>query len=192
MPNQSTAIAVVIGALGALLGVYFREAVRAAYKQKAVASKFDAQLSALRGELLEKPDTRNLLMIGLAWHSERLEAIRTDGVTGYQEVEEKYKVRLAELRKELEAGNEEVDASLKKLYAAYREMPEKAFAYTEKQWDAFSQSLVTGTSLITDDEAASLVWHSTDCCTSKPSPENRALDPQHCYHNACERKLRRR
>ena len=159
MNSAVSILAVAIGVVGALLGVYFREAVRRAYRQKEVAAKLDAQLSTIRATLIENEQTLSLLVMGEIWSKERITALVERGKAGYIEVENKYKKKLKEARAEFLKGDKDIDRQLNELHRRYREMPERVFAYHLQQFELCRDLLLNERGLITDDEAALLSWH---------------------------------
>lgn len=152
-----SAVAVIIGILGALIGVYFRESLRRAYRRKLIATKLEAQTNTLFFELA-KSDFIKVLAIASVWRDERANALQTKGTEGFLEVERKYKAKLQDMKKTIAAGDADTDKSIEKLHATYKEMPQNIFDYQKAQYGLVREELLSGRGLLTDEEAAELSW----------------------------------
>jgi hypothetical protein len=106
-------ITIIIGVIGALAGVYFRESLRKALRQKILASKLEAQLTDIFKDLTSN-EFVNLLVVGELWRKDREKALLEKGTEGFIDVEKKYEAMLKELKKKIENGDESVDEPLKK------------------------------------------------------------------------------
>lgn len=155
--TSPSAIAVIIGIVGALIGVYFRESLRRAYRQKLIATKLEAQINTLFFELV-RSDFIKILAIASVWSNERTTALQAQGSEGFIEVERKYNAKLQEMKKTIDAGDADTDKTIEKLHAAYKEMPQSIFDYHKAHYDLARDQLFSGLGLLTDEEAAELSW----------------------------------
>ncbi|MDD1777472.1 MAG: hypothetical protein LUQ65_04830, partial [Candidatus Helarchaeota archaeon] len=133
-------ITIIIGVIGALVGVYFRESLRKALRQKIIASKLEAQISDILRDL-SSSDFVNLFVIGESWRKDREKALLEKGAGGFFDVEKKYEAILEELKKKIEKGDENIDEPLRKLHGVYKEMPESLFRYHIQQLEIVRDSL---------------------------------------------------
>lgn len=155
--TSPSALVVFIGVLGALIGVYFRESLRRAYRQKLVATKLEAQINNLIRELM-KSEFKKILGIVSVWRDERATALRTRGSAGLLEVEQKYGTILQEIKKAVEEGSADVDLDIEKFYKTYKEMSPNVFDYHKEQYEVARESIYSGRGLLTEEEAAELSW----------------------------------
>lgn len=157
--DSASLIGIVIGVVGALLGVYYRESMRRAHRTQVLATKLEAQINELFHEFV-LGDFSDVLAIASVWNDERQEALRKRGKEGFFEVEKKYKNRLKEMREALTTGSESIDQKVRDLHQQYRVMPASVFEHSIGQLDKGWEAISEGRGLLSEDEAAELSWDS--------------------------------
>lgn len=150
-------ITIIIGIIGALAGVYFRESLRKALRQKIVASKLEAQLNDIFRDITSN-EFFNFFLFGELWRQDREKALLEKGHRGFIDVEKKYDAILKELKKKIENGDESVDEPLIKTHKVYKEMPESLFRYQIQQLEIVRDCLFKNIGFISEDEAAEISW----------------------------------
>jgi gas vesicle protein len=150
-------ITIIIGIIGALAGVYFRESLRKALRQKIVASKLEAQLTDIIRDITSN-EFVNLFVLGELWRKDREKALLEKGAGGFIDIEKKYEEILKELKKKIDNGDESVDEPLRKTYKVYKEMPESLFRYQIQQLEIVRDCLFKNIGFISEDEAAEISW----------------------------------
>lgn len=150
-------VTIIVGVVGALAGVYFRESLRKALRQKTLASKLEAQINDIFREITGN-EFVNLFAFGELWRNDRNKALLEKGAEGFIDVEKKYEAMLKELKKKIENGDESVDGPIGKMHKVYQEMPENLFRYHIQQLEIVRDSLFKNIGFISDDEAAEISW----------------------------------
>ena len=112
-------ILIIIGVLGALIGVYFRESLRHAYEVKDIAIRLESHLDSMVSGIL-KSEHKIVLVIAEKWRQETLKALSSQGPLSFEETEKKYEKLLKEARDLFIKGNEESDQALLKDYSTYQ------------------------------------------------------------------------
>jgi hypothetical protein len=102
---------VIIGILGAVVGVYFRESYRRALLQKRVAMQLDAYLTSWQMFLL-KTELRKLVSFGEEWHKELAEAFRTGGRDAFAQVYKKQQEKIKEMKSAVILGDSDIVEAL--------------------------------------------------------------------------------
>ena len=163
--DGSKLIAIVVGVVGALVGVYFRESFRRSVRQKLLASKLEAQV---REMILGVLTTRfsEILAVAEVWRKERLSALSEQGPQVWGEVERKWKGRLEQIKGKISEGHQEVDQALTRAREAYRKLPEKLFAYQIREFELLRDLLSSSTGFLSEDEAAEISWDTVACIVS--------------------------
>jgi hypothetical protein len=149
-------ISIIIGVIGALLGVYFRESLRAAHQQKLVALRLNAYLQNLIEEILDS-EFEKLFFTGVAWDKDITEAA-SKGIEAFQEVDEKYKKMLEEVKIKINEGVPEINKTVEKNYKSFREMDEEIFQFYIQQLEKAQNYLIRGVNFISDEDATKLSW----------------------------------
>jgi type II secretory pathway pseudopilin PulG len=104
-------VSVIIGILGALLGVYFRESMRKAEKQKITAVRLEAYLNEVIREFLEG-ELKDIFLLGAVLQEKSIEALKKGGREAYLKVHEDYKKLLEDIRKMIADGPPEINPAL--------------------------------------------------------------------------------
>ena len=150
-------LTVLIGVIGALLGVYFRENLRRALNQKRIAAQLHAYLSFWMMEIL-KTDLGVIIILVQEWDKERAEGYRTGGNKGFNEVWTKQQTQLKEIKTQIEAGGIDLLNSLSKQYQLLRKMPEPVFNAVMNDLIISRDALLQSQTFITDSDAAELAF----------------------------------
>lgn len=119
-------ISIIIGILGALLGVYFKESLRIAQQKKSIATQLEAYLNELLRDIVENPFLKQTFLIGEVWNKELGEAFKEEGGDGVQKINEKYKSNLEKLKSVLKNVSE-INSYIENLYKGFRELDEELF-----------------------------------------------------------------
>jgi hypothetical protein len=150
-------LAVLIGVIGALLGVYFRESLRRALNQKRIAAQLNAYLSYWEMTLL-KTDLGALIILVQEWDRERTEAYRTRGKAGFSEAWTKQQAQLKEIKKQIKSGGSDLLNSLSANHQLLRKMPDPVFEAFMNEIAISRDALLQSRTFITDSDAAELAW----------------------------------
>ncbi len=153
--SGASIIAVLVGAIGAIVGVYFRESVRRANQQKLIAIKLSAYLLDWNRSLDENP-LLSLFMWGIEWHKEEIESYKQKGLVGVNEVMTKHKRLLADIKNEIAKGNPELIRHLEKSHKDTRAMNNEQFSFSIENLDLTRKNLYNNYCFITDDEASNM------------------------------------
>lgn len=156
MTSLST-LAVIVGVIGALVGIYFRESLRHAYRQKFIATKLYVQINSLFREM-GTGEYKPVFLFAWTWSKERLTAFQTKGSAGYLDIERKYEAMVEELKNAIEEGNLDVDKGLEQAFKSSKAMPQSVFDNFVAEYKRTRDSFDSGTELLTDEEAAELSW----------------------------------
>src|SRR3990167_2389560 len=119
-------LAVIIGIVGALLGVYFLENFRRALNQKRIAAQLHAYLSYWEMALL-KTDLGALIILVQEWDKERAEGYRKGGKKGFSEVWDKQQAQLKDIKSQIKSGGSNLLNSLNANHQQLRKMPDSVF-----------------------------------------------------------------
>jgi hypothetical protein len=152
-------LAVVVGVAGALVGIYFRESLSRAYRQKQLAGLLEAQISDLYRGMVKNENLLPFVVLANKWTKEESQAIASDGTAGFLKIQEQHEKSMDQIKEAIESGNPEIDESLSEQYEIIHEMPERAFDYMMAQLEISRDNLMNGISLISDEAAAELSWH---------------------------------
>lgn len=150
-------ITIIIGTIGALVGVYFRESLRKALRQKTLASKLEAQVDDMLNDI-KSNDLAKLLEVVEMWQKDLKKALLEKGSKGLIDVEKEYETLLKKTKEQIENGLESVDEGLRKTYKLYKEMPESLFKFNFQHLAIIRDSLLKNIFFISDDEAAEISW----------------------------------
>jgi hypothetical protein len=150
-------LTVLIGVIGALLGVYFRENLSQALNQKRIAAQLHAYLSFWEMEIL-KTDFAVIIILVQEWDKERAEGYRKGGKKGFLEVWTKQQTQLKEIKTQIESGGSDFLNSLSDQHRLLRKMPEPVFNAVMNDLTISRDALLQSQTFITDSDAAELSW----------------------------------
>lgn len=151
-------ISIIVAIVGALLGVYLRESVRHAFRQKTIVAKLGAEIEGLKSDVL-MGSVPQLLELAEAWYKERIKAKAERGAEDAEEVDKIFEEKLKGVKETVEKGDKEFDKSLRQQYELFREMPDRIFEYYIEQYKIVRDRLLSDSELISRDDAAELGWH---------------------------------
>ncbi len=155
--DEAKWLAVIVGALGALVGVYFRENLRRALNQKRIAAQLHAYLSYWEMVLL-KGDLGAYIVLVQEWDKERAEGYRKAGKKGFSDAWNKQQAQLKEIKSQIKSGGSELLNSLSANHQKLRKMPDSVFDAFMDEIKATRDALVHSRTFISDSDAAELAW----------------------------------
>lgn len=150
-------LTVLIGVIGALLGVYFRENLRRSLNQKRITAQLHAYLSYWEMDIL-KSDLGLLIVLVQEWDKERTEGFRTGGKKGFTEVWTKQQTQLKEIKSQIKSGGGDLLNSLSANHQQLRKMPEPVFEAFTNELTTQRDALLLSQTFITDSDAAEIAW----------------------------------
>ncbi len=145
-------LTVIIGIIGALLGVYFREMLREAIQRKKIAAQLEAYLDDWRTDILENEDLAIIMGAASAWNSKEVKALQKSNNTFF-EARDEYKVKLKELKNVMQEK--------KSGEGIYREIRSLSIFEIDQRLSGLREAregLLKNITMISDDDAALLSW----------------------------------
>lgn len=155
-------ISVIIGVIGALLGVYLREALRLAYQQKAIASRLNSYLLYWQKTILEEEHLFDITYLGIEWHKEYINAIHKGfSAEDLVKLDEKWEKKIKEIKEAIEnedptlnINEEEVNEQIAKV--------KHRFGVLLEFLNSTKQNIMDAKSYISDQEAGLLGFYTSD------------------------------
>lgn len=148
-------LAVIIGALGAIFGVYIRENLRRAFNQKRIATQLEAYLLYWEMGILNS-DFGHLVLMAQEWNKERDIAMRSKGKAGFIEVWKKQQAELQDIKTKISMGTPDGKKMLESNHQIMREMSEEVFRATIEDLGNERDALLENRTFISDQDAAEL------------------------------------
>lgn len=150
-------VSIIIGALGALLGVYLRESYRRALNQRRIAVQLDAYLNYWQMDLL-RSDFGSLVILVENWDKERMEALKAGGEKAFVEVYQKQGELIKDIKRAVKSGDKTFVSALEGNYSTLKKMSDNVFDLFLSEMTYARGALLSGKSFITDQDAAELSW----------------------------------
>ncbi len=147
-------LAVIIGIFGAIIGVYFREALRKANERLKAAIYLESNLRYWLKVGLESEKFKDFLVVGFYYSEKKRKAIETGNLKEISRISEEFKNKLSSLRDDSEWLKEQIHETIQK------EKPLKKEELNEvvKELDRRIHSLEEGDGLIRTSDLAYLDW----------------------------------
>jgi len=147
-------LAVIIGVIGALLGVYLKEALRKAHARLFSASRLEAYLRYWLSLALENKVLFSIIAAGYTFSEKEKTALLSGNVEKIEKVRKDLADRLDKLLEELKKQPDIATDLIKKIKRFQKDEIEVIF------WeiDRFLESFDNGTAFVTTEEAGQLSW----------------------------------
>jgi len=154
--DETKIIAIVIGIIGALIGVYFREAIRNAKLKLQTAVRLDVNIRHLLSTGLENKSYEDLFITGFAISTKEREALRTGNYEKISQLRNDINEKVPELvKKNIENKPEIIDEIIKKVMSFSKQEIEEII----KEIDRKIEMLFNDNGFISDKEASKLDYH---------------------------------
>ncbi len=144
-------IPILIGIFGALLGVYFREALREANNKLKIAIRLEAYLRKTTTDILNSPN-RDLLLIALAIKNKELEAYKTRGPNAFLQIAKEHEDKLKNIKDYLDKD------LLKKTLDDIKKFTDFEIQYSIATITSAIQGILNNQIFISDQDATSFNW----------------------------------
>jgi len=156
-------ISIVIGIFGALLGVYFREAVRLANNQKSITSRLNAYLLHWQTIILEEDGVFDITYIGTKWYKDYMKLIKSGSdINEIAKLNNEYEDKLKEIKENILNGNNDIKINEKELSSRLNKIKHRMPELLETL-KLSRQNIIDGKTFITDESASYLGIHSSAC-----------------------------
>lgn len=148
-------LSILIGVFTALCAIYFREALRLAYKQRIVASQLNSYLRYWQRFVIEK-DYFNIYYLGIEWNKKIKECLKNNGkAEDLIKIEEEYKKKCLEVKTAIEEENESFKFDLSAIDEGIKHLENVLPTFLDI-FKAERQNLIEGKTFISDENASSL------------------------------------
>src|SRR5258706_4461032 len=148
-------LSVLIGVLGALLGVYFREGYRRALQQRRIAAQLSAYIMSWQ-MAMQKMGMGGIMALVRTWHEERTDALATGGRDLFIRMHKKHDQKLSDLKAKLNAYAPEVRELLEANHRQLRAMSASSFDFAMKELHDAREALFSTKTFVSDADAAEL------------------------------------
>ena len=101
---------------------------------------------------------KKIFLIGYSWNEDETKQYQLKGQEGLKEVTQRYADKLAELKKAIEQGDQDIRASAEEVYREIQALSSEQFSLSLEQLSQTQESLLKNYFFITDEEAAVLSW----------------------------------
>lgn len=147
-------LAVIIGIIGALAGVYLREALRKANERLKAATYIESNLRHWLKVGLENEHLKEFLLTGYIWSEKKRETIKTGNIQEVLKLSEEFKTILSSIRDHSEELKEKLQDSIRGM----KPFKKEEFSEIIKELDRRINSLEEGDGLIRSSDLACLDW----------------------------------
>lgn len=161
-------LSILIGILGAIIGVYFKESFRQSKKQKIIASKLESYI-LLTMRALSKEPFISFLVVGKKWSDEYKNSYKQYGKKGINKVQKKIDTEKNEIIERIKSADTEVIEDFKKDCLKIQGYDEKIIYHMLAEITKFKTQIIDNKVFISDDEAAELPENYTYQCISYKS-----------------------
>ena len=147
---------VLIGVVAALVGIYFREALKQAHTQKNASSRLLAYLNYWNKNILDW-DVFSIVYVGEQWRKEKIKAYsKSRSAEDILAVNEEYEAKLKELRDAIKNKDPELKFDHKEISEKFKKFTPKVMEQFLEAQKTYKQNIIEGKTFITDEEAATL------------------------------------
>ncbi len=150
-------VLIIIGVLGALVGVYFREALRHAIRQRNIAIRLEAYLLDWNRYLL-KGAFKSFYLIGYTWEEKLSKAFRQSGREGFLKAREEIDGEIEDLKEFIKSGKEGVRESVETQFRQIKKLKKETYQALLRDLEFQRTVLVEDKLFISDEDAALVSW----------------------------------
>jgi len=153
--QTTTWLSVLIGVIGAVLGVYLRESYRRALKQQTIAAQVTAHVLSWQ-MTLHKLGLGGIAELSRDRHQEKTEALATGGKELFVRAYKKHAAKVEELKSSITQCPPQVQAQIEQMHRRLHQIGDEEFKFAMTESTAARADLLAGRTFVTDVDAAEL------------------------------------
>jgi hypothetical protein len=153
--DDSKLIWLMVGVVGTLLTMYYRESLRRAHEQKLIATRIEALVMNLMKTFLEG-ELRTVFVVGKTWDDELTQALVKGGKKALAKVTDDHRKLMENLKAQIQTGSPWVDKAIDTMRQEFKQMHEDVFDYHTRKFERERDDIIAGRSFVSDEDAAKL------------------------------------